>query len=120
MGGGKIADVDVVPDARSVRSWKICSVNLSIRQRTERYLQNTRNQMRLNPMMFPISFRSAGNIKIAENTKSQPMNLIKPAQDFFEQDLRFTVRIDRVLRRFFIDRYLIRRAEGCASGGKHE
>src|ERR1700736_3418384 len=114
MGGRKIANVDVVSNACSIRSRKICSVNFGMRQLAERDLKNARNQMRLGSMMLPIFFRSTCNVEIAQRYKRQSMNLIKPSKDLFEHKLRFSIWIDRILWRFLIDRHSIRRSESCA------
>src|SRR5436189_6054699 len=61
-----------------------------------------------------------GSVEITKRNKPKAMNGIVPAQNFFEDHLRFAIGIDWTLRRLLVDRQSLGRAEGCASGGEKE
>src|SRR5205085_8633956 len=99
MRAGEIQDVDVVADASAVRRIVIRAVNFHVRVFSERDLQHVRDEVSLNAMFFAEIFRGARGVEITQRDEAELVNLVVPAQDFFESQLRFTVRIDRTLRR---------------------
>ena len=116
----KIENVNVIADARAVRRFVIGAVNLDVRFLAERDFQDIRNEMRLEAVIFAKFCRGAGSVEITQRDETQPVNLVVPAQDFFEDQFRFAVWIDRPLRRGLVDRHALGRAESRAGGRKDE
>ena len=76
--------------------------------------------MRFEAVIFAEFFRCTGGVEVTKRHEPQPVDLVVPAQNFLECQLRFAIGIDRALRRLFIDRHAFGRAESGAGGGENE
>ncbi len=69
MSLGKVDNVDVIANARTVRRFVIRSENFHGGLFTQRDLENVRNEMRFHAMIFTEPFRSAGGVEITQRNK---------------------------------------------------
>src|SRR4029434_2956549 len=94
----EIDDVDVIADARAVRRLIVGAVNLDVFLLAKRDLEDVGDEVRLNAMIFAETLGGAGGVEVTERDEFEAVNLVVPAQDFLEHQLRLAVRIDRPLR----------------------
>ena len=80
----QIEDVNVIADARTVRSRVVGAVNLHCVPLPERHPENIRNQMGLDAMIFPIFFGRAGRIEVTQRDILETVDLIVPSQHLFK------------------------------------
>ena len=120
MRVSQIKDMDVVPDACAVRRLVIGAVNFHRLFLSERHLQNVRDEVRLDPVVLAELFRGARRVEIAQGGEAQPVDLVIPAQDLLEHQLRLPVGIDRTLREGLVDRHALGNAEGRAGRAEDE
>ena len=84
MSAGKIDNVNVITDAGPIRCLIIGPKNLDVWFLSERNLQNIRDQMRFDAMVFSKFRRSAGRIEVAKGNEFQSVDFAIPAKNFFE------------------------------------
>ena len=106
--------MNVVANTRSVGCLVIRAVNFKIRFFAQRDLQHCGNQMCLRSMIFAELLCGARGVEIAQTNKFYAINLVVPAQNFFESQFRFTVGTYRARRSGFVDWHTIRGAEDRA------
>ena len=66
MGLGEVNDVNIIPNARTVRCWIISAIDFYEWTLFERNLQNNRDEVRLMIMVFPELAAGAGSIEIPQ------------------------------------------------------
>src|SRR5947207_6974446 len=84
VSAGKIDNVNVITDAGPIRCLIIGPENLDVWFLSERDLQNIRDQMRFDAMVFSEFRRSAGRIEVAKGNEFQTVDFAIPAENFFE------------------------------------
>ena len=70
-------------------------------------------------MIFAELLCGAGGVEVTQTNKLYAIDLVVPAQKFFESQFRFAVGADRARRSGFVDWQAIRRAEDGAGRRKH-
>src|SRR5262249_25135606 len=111
MRVGEIEDVNVIANTGSIRSVVVGAVDFDVRFCNERHLQHSRNEMRLRSMVFAKFLRCTGGVEIAQANKFQPMNLVVPAQNFFEGEFGFAIGTDGTRLRCFVNWHPIGRTK---------
>ncbi|QTK81258.1 Hypothetical protein AT6N2_L0316 [Agrobacterium tumefaciens] len=119
---GKIADVDVITNARAIGGVIIRTENVQLRQLGSGSHQRTRDQMgfRLVPFIKLAIRIGSRRIEVAQCHEPQAIGSGIVFQRHLENQLGSPVRVDRHLRSFLADRQLRRHAIGCAAGRKHQ
>src|SRR5467141_3886755 len=95
MGIGDIEHVDVITDAGSVGRGVVSTKDIDVRQGAGGGIENARNEMSFHAMMFAALFGGAGGIEIAEGHVVEYGVGFVIRQNPFENELGFSVRIDR-------------------------
>src|SRR5947207_12711086 len=84
VSAGKIDNVNVITDAGPIRCLIIGPKNLDGWFLSERDLQNIRDQMRFDAMVFSKFRRSARRIEVAKGNEFQSVDFAIPAENLFE------------------------------------
>src|SRR5262245_40072032 len=111
---GKIEDMNVIANTRSIGRVVVRAVDFDIRFFTKRRLKHIRNEMCLRSMVFAKFLRCARGIEVPKANKFHSMNLVVPAQNFFEGEFGFAIRTDGTRLRCFINWHPIWRTKDCA------
>src|SRR5438128_619819 len=107
--------MDIIANAGAIGRFVISPINFHIWFYAKRYFEHIWYQMGFDSMIFSELCGGSGRVEIAEGNKFQVVYLVVPAQDFFECEFGFAVRVDRLSRQSFIDRQTIGRSENCTS-----
>src|SRR6266849_6674476 len=94
VGIRDVEDVDVIANASAVRGRIVRPENVDMSQIAGGGVQNARNEMRLDTMMFTELLRGAGGIEIAEHGIFEARIGAIVRENLFEHELGFAVRID--------------------------
>ena len=95
---GEVSDVDKVPYAGAIGCWIVRSEDFHAGFLTEGGLQNIRNEVSLNAVMFPEPLTRSGGIEIAKCRELNAVQLAIPRKHLLDHQLRLTVGVDRLLR----------------------
>ena len=88
----EIEDVDVVADARAVGRLVVGAVDFDVLLLPERDLQDVRDEVRLDAVIFAEGLGGAGGVEVAQGDVVEAVDFVIPAEDFLEDQLRFAVR----------------------------
>ena len=116
----EVDDVYVIADAGAVQGRVVGAEDFAFLRLPQRNLEDVGNQVCLNAVMFAELFAGPGGIEITQCDKFQSVQFLIPTQQFFENELTFTVGVDRVLRQRLGHGHRLRHAEGGAGGAEHE
>ncbi len=114
--------MDVITDARPIRSWIIDPENLNLRPMAGSGLKCKRDQVRFRIVIFSeFSVRiGTRRIEVAQRKVLQPMSFVEPSHCPLKCELRFAVRIDGILRMVFRDWHSLGHSVRCARGRKDQ
>src|SRR5687767_8158956 len=114
MGGGKIADVDVIPYRCTVGGIVISTEDLDRGCPALGRSYDEREEMRLRCVLLAdlAVGVGAGSIEIAQSDVAQSISAVVPAQHVLHEQLGHAIRIYRVLRMILSDRQRLRNSVG--------
>ena len=107
---GKIGDVDVIADRRSIRSRIVRPEYRDFLLFFRSRLQHIRHKMRFRLMIFTASLGSSRSVEISQRNGFQPIGSVVARQQSLHQELRPAIGIYRPLRTRLGNRDLIRLA----------
>ncbi|MPN59612.1 hypothetical protein SDC9_207333 [bioreactor metagenome] len=107
----KVYDVDVVPDACSVRRLVVVAEDHGLFALALCDLKEYRDEMRFGIVVLAVFLACSGGVEVSERGVFDAVDLAVPFEGFFETELRFAVRIYRKLCRMLGDRDFLGLAE---------
>ena len=87
VGLRKIEDMDVVTNARAIGRVVVCSVNFDALLLTESNLQNVRDKVRLDTVIFTKALAGTGGVEIAQGDIFHSMNGVVTSEGFFQTEI---------------------------------
>src|SRR5579871_3138223 len=118
MRAGKIVDMNVVANARTVRRGVICPENLQGRTSSGRSAKRQRNQVRLRIVKLSdfAALVCSGGVEVTQGDITEVIRPVVCLERLLEKQFRHTIRVDRLPRDVLLDRnfrdFSVNRASG--------
>jgi len=120
VGIGDIEDVDVVADAGAVGRGVVRAEDFDVGNNALSGIENFRNEMGFDAMMFAAIGGGAGGVEIAESGVLEASVGTVVRENFFEAEFGFAVGVDGIFGMIFGDGDGVRFAVGGSGGRENE